>query len=54
MRGGILSGSSGRGSGPVVQKLPDGIVWEDNFLALLVLSSRCSGGSSQGFLAGNL
>ena len=36
---------------PVIQRLQVRILWEDNFFALLVLSSRRSGGSSLGFRA---
>ena len=64
MREGVFFSSSGRAMdryGDYVKQamrkncLPkDRLLWEDNFFALLVLSSRRSGGSSFGFRAGSL
>ena len=37
----------------IIQRLQILFLWEDNFFALLVLSSRRSGGSSLGLRAGS-
>ena len=55
MREDILFSSSDRAvdRGPIIQRLQVRTLWEDNFFALLVLSSRRSGGSPLGFRAGS-
>ena len=40
--------------GPVIQRLQVRILWEDNFFALHISSSRRSGGPFLGFRAGSL
>ena len=47
----VVRGSS---SGPVILRLQVQIPWDDNFFALLVWTSRRSGGSSIGLRAGSL